>query len=426
MKKHYTPLHLIKIIKKHLPRSFNKVLEPSSGNGALLGVIANKKKVDVTAVDIKMTGLLEIQGDYKELRLINSCFLKWKSRTNFDLILMNPPFSGKKSTWVDYNGAKVPIEIAFFNKAIEACSNNGTIIAILPKSIICGGSKVSCDARENLFHHMNIKYVYELSEYEFPSIESQFYLLVAQKNAKQSRIILRNLKDLEISISKSFARSLGYRLDYGFIRSSKVIDNVLSDSAFKYSKLNAVSTIYRGGLAPPYIKSKVLHTTSYRTHWNTGTSTIYNNKVNSVFTEYGDILVKRVGRNCAHSFGLNSLKQKQVPTDCVLIIRPNNIAESIAILFAIRVLYANEIGANKLQNGTGAQYITAAQLALIDIPSNLHLLHRDKFIEYKKATLENDGITTLNIESELQEYLFEKVARTIKDISLDFGSTARL
>lgn len=401
MKLHYTPPHLIDIIRRHLPTKYDNILEPSCGEGALLNAIKPERLSSVTAIDIDPIPLSEVKEAFLGIDAISTCFLEWKTSDRFDLILMNPPFSGKKSNWVTFKSKKMPIEIAFILKAINLCSEDGCIIAILPKSIISGQSEISLNSRKQLFEKLNLKYVYELNKFDFPKIEGQFYLLVAKKNHYQSKIKIRNSYKNEVVKTKSELKNDGLRLDYSFISSKMNIEFLLANPDLNFTQLKHRADIFRGEVTSPFNKSVVLHTTSYKQHWNAGSSTIFNTHRNKIYTESGDILVKRVSRNCIRTVGINLIKRKQIPTDCVIVIRPKSQNDSYKILFSLRTIYSNELGESILQNGTGAQYLTLKDLRETEIPINLDSLYPQEFIKYVAAARKNKLIEMKRIETKI-------------------------
>ncbi|VUD62303.1 Modification methylase Eco57IB [Thalassocella blandensis] len=414
MRKHYTPKHLISKLKRHLPKKANRLLEPSVGDGALLDVIRNNinaATIKTTVFDINAEPLKEIRNRFNcvfsRLTLRNECFLNWSTACNsrklFDLIVMNPPFSGRSETWVEFEKKKMPIEIAFLRSCMNLCSENGTIMAILPKTIISGDAKSSLEVREALFSSFSVKYCYELNEFEFPTIEGQFYLLVAKKQKLSSRVHLRNSEDGEVVLSSSKLRCYGYRLDYSFIKSLRFYEMITNNDYYHFKPAGVICDIYRGKLIPPYDKHAVIHSTSYSGHWNNPSKTIFNKQINSVYVDKGDILVKRVGRNCLKSFGLMLINRKQVPTDCILILRPKNQDDAMKILFSIRILYSHSNGESYLQRGTGAKYISANRLALAPILTNLHKIYDSHFRQYEIAVKSNHIEEMMDIESVVRE-----------------------
>lgn len=415
MESHYTPAHLASKIRRHLPKKISTVLEPSVGDGSLLlSLEAIKTDICVTAFDICGKAVERIsKKDYAQtlsLDLNHSCFLDWYNSSikhpRFDLVLMNPPFSGRSETWIEFNNRKVPIEIAFLKAGINLCSHSGTIIAILPKSVISGELKCSLEVREHLFSEINVTYCYELSEYEFPEIEGQFYLLVGKKEGKRSRTIIRNNDGDQLEVKRKFLRSISYRLDYSYINAVNNINDAIKGKEATFCKLDSITSIYRGSLEPPYDKDSVLHTTAYVGHWNINSSTIYNSKVHKIYVVQGDILVKRVGRNCLDSFGLVRVDRKQPVTDCILVIRPNKSEDKYKILLSLRVLYSHKNGTPLLQKGTGAKYISSSGLSEAKVIIDLDKSYRGQYKKYVCAVNNNNLEEMVHLETEVRQHLF--------------------
>lgn len=393
MKAHYTPQHLIPKIKQHLPKKFKNILEPSVGDGALLEAISNSCGNDrsVLAFDISEQATASIrerfEAKFDSISIHNRCFIDWYNcaefKPSFDLILTNPPFSAKRNTWIDFEGRKAPIEIAFLKSCVNLLDHNGTLIAILPKSIVSGSQQCSVNIREYLFLYLDVKYCYELTEYEFPSIEGQFYLLIAQKRKQSGSVSIRSFEKRELVVSVSDLRSSLYRIDYSYVNSRKVIQKIHSNPSYRENILGDISTIYRGSVEPPYNKSAIIHSTTYCSSWNVSTPTIFNKHDQQVYATNGDILVKRVGRGCLKSFGILSIRRKQLASDCILIIRPNADIDSYQLLFSLRVLYSGSVGTSYLQRGTGAKYITADDLSRVPIILNLFSIYSAEFLAWR-------------------------------------------
>lgn len=420
MESHYTPLHLTSRIKKHLPKGIKTVLEPSVGDGALLRALplSSENGINVSAFDVRNVAnflpkkLLNERGI--NIQFKHTCFLKWyenkRRKPNFDLVLMNPPFSGKSASWVLLEGRKVPIEIAFLKAAINLCKVDGTIIAILPKSVISGELKCSIEAREFLFSYLNILYCYELTEFEFPSIEGQFYLLIGRKNQNNGLVKIRNMRSGEIKVSRKMLARQGYRLDYSYLESILIIRGLSSNTKLFMQNVSSIADIYRGPLAPPYDKGAVIHTSSYIGHWNINTSTLFNSRIYDTYVRGGDILVKRVGRDCLTSFGMVFIKRKQLATDCILIIRPRSDDFRLPLLLSLRVMYSCDFGKSYLQKGTGAKFISATQLSLAPVILNLFELYPENKSSYASAVKNNDIAKMREIEELIRSEIFENAS----------------
>lgn len=416
MKAHYTPQHLIPKIKQHLPKKFANVLEPAVGDGALLEAISKScvEKRNLLAFDISAQAIASIgeklEGRFDSLSIRKRCFIDWYSNegleSRFDLILTNPPFSAKRGTWIDFEGRKVPIEIAFIKSCVNLLNDNGTLIAILPKSIVSGSQQCSVNIREYLFLNLDIKYCYELTEYEFPTIEGQFYLLIAQKRKQSGCVSVRSFEKQELFLSVSDLRSCLYRIDFSYFYSRVVMQKACSNQLYQEGCLGHVSTIFRGSIEPPYNKTSIIHSTAYCSSWNVSTPTIFNKNDQKIYATNGDILVKRVGRGCLKSFGALSIKRKQLVSDCVLIIRPNKGIDAFCLLFSLRILYSLGVGTSYLQRGTGAKYITSDDLSKAPIILNLSKIYSSEFLAWRSFEKEKNIKCMEQIESAINRIIF--------------------
>src|SRR5438045_3336714 len=109
---------------------------------------------------------------------------------------------------------------------------------------------------------------------------------------------------------------------------------------------------------------RAIHTTNYKSgFWVTGR---YTGHLKRVSTDRGvrrnDIIVKRVGRECSKTFGVVADAVGYATSDCVVIIRSHAPADRLKLLFALRTVYGSDISASLLERGTGAPYLTVAEL----------------------------------------------------------------
>lgn len=111
-----TPETVVKIFKTHLPKSAASILDPAAGEGDLVRLIPSRygKNATLTLVDIDKTKTDLLTKTFRNAKVFNKDFLVFtpKKLSNYDLILMNPPFSARSENWVNFNDVKMPIEAA--------------------------------------------------------------------------------------------------------------------------------------------------------------------------------------------------------------------------------------------------------------------------------------------------------------------------
>ena len=95
----------------------------------------------------------------------------------------------------------------------------------------------------------------------------------------------------------------------------------------------------------------------------------------------GDILVKRVGRECHLSFGKAIALSRLPCSDCLLVIRPNAREDSYRALFALQTLFSFDWAKSLIERGTGATYVGQEGLLELELPMGLHLIFP---VEYKR------------------------------------------
>jgi predicted RNA methylase len=416
MKAHYTPKHLISSIKRHLPKKYERVLEPSVGDGALLeSLIKNNCKVKLTALDINESALSltnkKYSAHFSKVEFINDDFLMWSSNLEverlYDLVIMNPPFCARKKNWVSYDNHKVPIEVAFLKAAIALCEDGGTLVAILPQSIISGALRCSLGLRRELFELLDIRYCYELTEYEFPKIEGRFYLLVGKKGKGTASTVLRSNIGSDITLSFKEAQCSDYRLDYNFHYTKVLYEKIRRKLGASTAFLNDISNIFRGNLSAPFEKNSIIHTTSYNGSWNENNPRIFPLLKTGKYVSNGDILLKRVGRKGVQSLGLYSLNRNQAISDCILAIRVDDTFRSEVVLFSLRVLYACSEGERFLYKGTGAKFVAVSDLKKAIVIYNLNSIFPDEYVVWLAAINRGALESAIEIEKEVRRSIFD-------------------
>jgi adenine-specific DNA-methyltransferase len=123
------------------------ILEPSVGTGNLLKECIKFKNSVIDAVEIDKN-VYEIASnifkDYDNINFINDDFLTYDFDKSYDLIVSNPPYFELKNEEIDkvqFNEimiGRTNIYSLFLYKSIKLLKNKGTLIAILPKTILSG------------------------------------------------------------------------------------------------------------------------------------------------------------------------------------------------------------------------------------------------------------------------------------------------
>lgn len=350
---HKTPQAVVRLARRHIPKSACKVLEPAVGEGALLEALyPSQLHKELTLVDIDHRRLDAIKAIYPELSLINADFIGWSESRNaptFDLIITNPPFSGRSENWIWFGGQKAPIEYAFFRRCVELLEKNGTLVAIVPDTLV-NSSRLSTE-RAWIFSQGAITYSYQLPERIFDKIEGAFYLLVFKKGVRQQYVKLRSLTGQpEIKVNKAILTSTDYRLDHSFYKSFKNLNSFIPKNPLR---LGEICTVGRGPIRSNYKLVGNHHSNSFSEgFWRSFTSQKDSNLC---------IAVKRVSRNAHLSFGFFQIQDIEKSTDCIVFIKAQD-NELSKILFYLRVVMTNEDGKSLLLKGSGAKFIQVNDL----------------------------------------------------------------
>ncbi len=350
---HKTPQAIVKLIKRHVPKSAKRILDPAVGEGALLDALhCSQLNENLTLVDIDAKRLESIRAVYENLSLINSDFISWavcEKPESFDLIVTNPPFSARVEKWIASNGKRMPIEMAFFKHCIELLQDGGTLLAIAPDTLV-NSCRLRKD-REWCFSQGAFTYAYQLPPRVFNNIEAAFYFLVFKKGESQGKLRVRNLEDnSEIQVSRQEISRSDFRLDHSYYYGKSNLKKIIPKEA---RPLSSLSEIYRGPIRANYKAPGLNHSDSFVG----GGWLSYLRSPNDELC----IGVKRVSRNAHLSFGLFPVSAVCNSTDCIIFIVSK--AEMVfRILFYLRVILSNCNGGSFVLKGSGAKFIQVQAL----------------------------------------------------------------
>jgi hypothetical protein len=447
MRRHETPSPIASVLARHAPRHMERILDPAVGNGALLDPFFRRLgRCEIFAVDIDREPLRRVKLEFGsipgiKLNTIKAGFLKWacdyrrRSEVPFDCVVMNPPFAARKHKWSSFAGlARIlgpyvvpktgPVEAGFVLGAVALLKPGGRLLAVLPASLVtapCLGW-----VREFLAAHGAIRHVHELPRFAFPEIESRIYLVVYEKGRQQKKILLLNhdlLKPEEMLIEAD--NNASQRLDFGYYRSLTRLNLLKEKRLLGWRPLGELARISRGTAPTPGISRSVVHTGNYTDgFWRPararrlGTNWRFDGGVRA-----GDILVKRVSRNCARSFGIVYGIHNAAASDCVLIIHPRSSIGTIRLLFALRCLMSLDFCPGLLEKGTGASYLSQSDLHCFEVPFALSKRYPQRFSLYATAVRHRSFATMRKIELEVGRALVRLAGRIQKRTLLKSGST---
>lgn len=429
-----TPAEVAKALARHAPKCIESLLDPAVGNGVLLDPILNRLSAlpkHVICIDSNKDLLVGLQGKFKErlgnsLRLINADFLEWSSplnmryrRIGFDCIVMNPPFMGRKNGLVkvdlgaDFPGIGgashfAPVEVAFVLRATKLLKPGGRLLAVVPLSLV--GSITTRWARELLLRLGAVRYVHELPRFTFRHLEARTYLFIFERRRGSGTIVLCN-HDLARP-KRLFVTNAELppeiRFDYSFHKAFKWHESLATSfPQLEWSKVTDVASIHRGSIDAVARDRRVLHTSHYRDgSWKLPNDIgRFRRDRSQKGVQKGDLLVKRVGRDCGRSIGKVRGHQGLACSDCILIIRPKEKALSARLLFALRVVLAWSGGLPLIQRTTGASYLTAKELSRLSIPLGLADQFPQEYAHYKSAVAERQIDAMLSIEHNIRRSL---------------------
>lgn len=406
--KHYTPCEIADVLARFAPEDIQILLEPSVGNGNLLDPFLKREKVRrIIAIDKDPNVIQDLHnkyGDMGNFTLVNGDFLEWSKPANsnmlFDCVVMNPPFMAKnkslikiamKDEQISFNNQTkhLPIEVVFVLRAIRLLKNGGTLLAIVPASIV-NASKTSW-LRGHLLSQGHVERVYELPRYTFKGIEAKTFLLVFVKGRKNDSTILamyHNGNTQEKIVSREEIKA-DLRFDFSYFTAKLKFSKYLKTTKLGWIPLGKITNTTRGKIPAPPTDDDVIHYTNFTNgFWTTPRN---HGKIEFPI-HLSDILIgKRVGRDCLSAYGLGINIKDAKFSDCLIIIQiQDKSIDNIALLFSLRTLFTMSEIHSLLKLGTGATYISELQLRKIFIPLELYTAEPGLFRKYQKAVRELD------------------------------------
>jgi tRNA1(Val) A37 N6-methylase TrmN6 len=435
---HETPPSVAAALAAWAPSSVSRILEPAVGSGALLRPLVSRIEssckqlvcVDVDGATMASVGAMFDGVSLNDLRLLTGDFLS-KEREDllgyeelgFDCIVMNPPFAARsnKRAIIDpgplaepnSKARMVPIEAAFVFRAVQLLSLGGTMLSIVPSSVIAGvGGRW---LRRYLLENGRIVCVHELPQGTFDHVEARVYFLVFVKGSSSASVLLLNHELVCPDELWVECTNLGSdaRLDYSFYESRRWLLGLRGAwEEGNWVELAGVADVRRGTAESPLGAQRAIHTTDFRNgFWRT--SRFSRSKSRSSARDdrvkRGDILLMRVGRQAYNSVGCIQGRSLPELTDCVLRLTPRCPETRDELLFSLRSIIACPQGRNLVQRGSGAPYIVSESLKSIELPMSLPAIFPNLFSQYRAAIELGNFPLMQRLETEVRTRLSARV-----------------
>ncbi len=344
-------------------------------------------------------------------------FLKWRfgrygfAEGQFDCVLMNSPFSGRRERWLKLNtsdlrhiGIKRPLmapeEVGFLLRAIRLLRDNGVLIAIVPGSVVAAQS--TSWLREALFACGHIQVVHQLPRHIFPGTETECYILVFKKSqGHKIRLLNHDLRNPEeLCVSEDDLES-EKRLDFGKISSSILLKHLVQTTgSLGWKRVGEIASVMRGNAHTPFRGKRGIHTTNFENGaWRRIQNEVYlQSRNDSDSLAHGDLLIKRVGRSSAASLGPCVGVAGLQFSDCVFRLRPNDRSTRGTLLLGFRSIIGANGGKSLLERGTGVPYIVEQDIINLVVPMNLKAVFPRRIREYDDALRRRDYRLMASIE----------------------------
>jgi predicted RNA methylase len=420
-----TPDQVARLLARYAPRRVRSLLDPAAGSGVLARPFYKRKGCKrIQLLDIDHSTVSRLKIDTASVRSVSLCeedFLLWSMpgggghRKRFDCIIMNPPFAGRLEDLVSIQAPdtgklkKVPVEAAFVYSATRLLRHRGRLLAILPASVVSGGSTVWL--RKFLIQRGNIRLVHELPRGTFSGVEARMYMFVFERGEAQGALVSRNhrlLKPDELRISRTSVTTTS-RFDFRFHEAQTWFEKLRSRKRLKWVRLGSVSEVLRGDVDSPIKSNSVLHTTNFSTLKNSSKQRSPTSKLERI-ARYGDIILKRVGRYAASSPILYKGKGSARCSDCILIIRPHSTTDVNRLLFSLRIMIAWSRGSGLVEHGVGATYIPANHLCSLELPLGLARTYSSRFKLFSERVRKSDWESLPEIESAVRQRILGRAS----------------
>lgn len=332
----YTSVDLAEILIKYIgKRHINSVVDFCVGGGELLRAAESKwNGIQCFGTDISEQAISSLRLLHPTWDIETCDFLREESRNSlemlknkkFDLILLNPPFTCKGSTFhkvvFENKSFNVSTAMLFLVEALKYMANDGEIFAILPISVAY--SQKDRKIREYLIANYGFSILEERDKQSFKKCNPN--IILASINSKE-KIVEKN--------------------------SSKYLN----------MKMEGVS-VFRGNLSMHEIHSyksngnHLIHSTNLLNNLIEGLE----HKVDRIQSEVTGpaVLMQRVGNPNIKKICIIPSGETYVLSDCVIAIKTSTQNDSIKLR---DLLFKNWHNIKNLYKGTGAKYITVERLS---------------------------------------------------------------
>ena len=405
-----TPTALANALASYVPSTARRILDPCTGNGALLRPL-HGRKAEFFAADIRAAAIATTIAELKfgrKLVVHTGDFLRMDLRSwagQMDCVVMNPPFSGKKQAMIALREfaprTHVTLETGFILRGIKCLRPGGRLVAIVPPSIVCGDQMASL--RRELTILGAVSLVHELPPFTFPRVESRVYILVFDLNpVRRASITLLNHSLLQPEKLVLSARSAqdGTRLDFGFHAANQVLLGLKARKNLGWGSLEHKYSVLRVTLSSPQGVEKGVHTIDadgpmWRLHRSLRPMTT---KDASPLLRASDLLIKRVSRDAVETCGLARNCLNMPWTDCVFALRPKHLTDEIGAMFLIRVMLGLPFTEELFGKSAGASFLRKKDLETLPIPWEFLPKISSLLGRYRRAVTDENRSKILQLE----------------------------
>ena len=336
----YTPPKLANKLVSYIERQPKKVVDFCVGEGNLLSAIENKyKNIEYYGIDISEEVITNVKVRHCYWHLATADFMKkesmltvpWGQKNDYDLILMNPPFTCKGSTIyiVNFKDEEYHVSRAmlFLLNAIMHLSDEGCIYAIVPISI--ARSQKDAKIWSYLEQNYNACVLEECTRAQFEKCTPNVIFVYLSKKYPHSRakghILSMKFHDLPVS---------------------QCVRGSISASALPSTETqSAVYFVH----TPNLQAGKIIHN-----------RTVTNLPI-TIAMRHG-VVIPRVCKPNVKKVALLNSRKKYVLSDCVIAILTENAKDARKV--KDRIVKNWDIF-SKIYTGTGAQYTTIDTLKKI-------------------------------------------------------------
>ena len=198
---YYTPTLTAKMmVRLSQPSKTDKILEPSAGNGVFIKALLEYgvKPKQITALEIDPDICLFLQKKFPGVKVENKDALLDEIEDQFDLIIGNPPYLSKQSSYVRHHRAALASKYAskigssetyamFCSMAIDHLKDKGRLAFLVSDTVRTLTSHERL--RQQILRQAPLTHLIRTPVNLFPDLAIKTVVLICQRGSSQSQVL---------------------------------------------------------------------------------------------------------------------------------------------------------------------------------------------------------------------------------------------